>query len=371
MYRVEAEDVGPPTYRQLIDEALNEYGARHYAQAFSLFERAHELWPNARTLRGLGKVSFELEHYRAAIDYLEQARASTSQPLDGALRQDAERIEAIARANLSQIALDVEPANATLMIDGKIEVVGSKLPLLLDPGEHAVEARAVGYTPKRRSYSLLPAERVTWNIRLEASPPVAPSPRAVAESDGRPGLAPYSNDTAPPYRLTPAKKSNTLTDALDGENWLVPTGLTLAIAGAATVGVGAGFFVAYLDNGDKLRQSVVDTTKYEPRWLKSRDRTLVASGIGAGLLTLSAAALADSIPQRQRRWVTPTLLVVGTAALVAGISLYASNACTGADSVQSCSRHAEHGDAGSFLAMLSAPLLTIPVVHVVEWSLDQ
>src|SRR5688572_888187 len=56
-----------PDYKRAVEEALKEYGLGHFEEARSLFRRAHGIYPNARTLRGLGMVEFELRHYvRAA-----------------------------------------------------------------------------------------------------------------------------------------------------------------------------------------------------------------------------------------------------------------------------------------------------------------
>ncbi|MEY4512912.1 MAG: hypothetical protein RLZZ450_5034 [Pseudomonadota bacterium] len=51
-----------PGYRETIAEALIEYEAHNYLEARTLFERAHKLYPNARTLRGLAVVAFELRN---------------------------------------------------------------------------------------------------------------------------------------------------------------------------------------------------------------------------------------------------------------------------------------------------------------------
>src|SRR5262245_20503032 len=62
-------------YNMLIREGLAEYDARNWAEALVLFERAHAVQPNARTLRAIGNVAFEMRRYTKAIDAL---RASLS-----------------------------------------------------------------------------------------------------------------------------------------------------------------------------------------------------------------------------------------------------------------------------------------------------
>src|SRR3954468_5859705 len=62
-----------PQYRSLLEEAVAEYDARRYEEARALFRRAHDLSPNARTMRGIGMASFELREYVEALRALEGA----------------------------------------------------------------------------------------------------------------------------------------------------------------------------------------------------------------------------------------------------------------------------------------------------------
>ena len=65
-----SDSVEDPAYRRLIKEGLAEYEARHFDEARSLFQRAHDLNPNARTHRGIGMASFELRDYVSAVHNL-------------------------------------------------------------------------------------------------------------------------------------------------------------------------------------------------------------------------------------------------------------------------------------------------------------
>jgi hypothetical protein len=66
------------------------------ARAREELRRAHAIFPNARTLRGLGMVEFELRSYVQSVQLLEQALAASVKPLDGKLRTDTEAL--LARA---------------------------------------------------------------------------------------------------------------------------------------------------------------------------------------------------------------------------------------------------------------------------------
>ena len=114
-----AQEVEPKGYRAAIDEALSEYQALNFEEARALFAKAHALFPNARTLRGLGMVEFERRNYRASADYLTQALASQVRPLEGELRTATEQLLERARGFLGEIRLSVEPTDARVLLDGE------------------------------------------------------------------------------------------------------------------------------------------------------------------------------------------------------------------------------------------------------------
>src|SRR5262245_44240118 len=64
-------------YRSAVDDAVSEFAAGRFEEARALFKRAHQLSPNARTLRGLGMTAFELRAYVQAIRELRAALADT------------------------------------------------------------------------------------------------------------------------------------------------------------------------------------------------------------------------------------------------------------------------------------------------------
>jgi hypothetical protein len=78
-----SERVDPAGYAALIDEALAEHQALNFEEARTLFAKAHAIFPNARTLRGMGMMEFELRDYAAGAEQLEQALASQVRPLAG------------------------------------------------------------------------------------------------------------------------------------------------------------------------------------------------------------------------------------------------------------------------------------------------
>ena len=161
-------DAEPAAYRALLDQALSEYEAQHFAEARALFARAHALYPNARVLRGLGMVEFELRNYGASIAHLEAALASPVRPLTGALRERTEQLLARARGFVAHFALEVTPARARVMIDGMPLQPPAERVLVLEVGDHVLEVHAGGYLTERRTLRVAGGERESLRIALQA-----------------------------------------------------------------------------------------------------------------------------------------------------------------------------------------------------------
>ena len=54
-----AQDKSNPAYSKALASAMAEYELGNWTEARALFEQAHELNPNARTLRAIGLCAFE------------------------------------------------------------------------------------------------------------------------------------------------------------------------------------------------------------------------------------------------------------------------------------------------------------------------
>lgn len=158
----------PPEYRDLVRQGTQEFELGNYAEARSLFERAHELYPNARTSRALGMAEFELRNYRLAAQHLEQALASNVKPLAADTRPRAEELLRRARGFLGRIRIQVEPANAVVLLDGQpLEAVENDESVLV-VGDHVLEFRATGFASERRSIRIVDNEVQSVSVKLAA-----------------------------------------------------------------------------------------------------------------------------------------------------------------------------------------------------------
>lgn len=163
----------PQGYRELVDEALGEYDLKNYQEALALFTRAHELFPNARTFRGMGKAQFELRNYRTCIELLEASLRSTVRPLDASLRADVEQLLGRARNFLGELSIETIPPAEEVRVDDQPVALPPGRPLVLEIGEHVIEVGASGYLPEKRRISVTgrQVEKLTVVFARPASVP--------------------------------------------------------------------------------------------------------------------------------------------------------------------------------------------------------
>jgi hypothetical protein len=133
-----AEDTG--RYNSTIQQALSEYSIGNWAEAIALFERAHELQPNARTLRGLALANFEYRRYVKALHFGREALASEARPLSRKQKEELEQVVARADGFVARFSVTTVPSDATLTVDGYPAVRAPDGSVLLDPGQHELTA---------------------------------------------------------------------------------------------------------------------------------------------------------------------------------------------------------------------------------------
>ena len=175
------------SYDRAIELGLEEFRMGNYPEARSRFLEALELDENARVLRALGKVEYELNHYRASAGYLERALDSNVRPLTAEMRADVERILAQARGYVGRYRLMTQPAGASIRVDGHEALLENGV-LSLEVGDRVLEVDAVGYRTWRQELSVRGGTEQVLNIRLIAETPDATAeagPRAERHDDGQ------------------------------------------------------------------------------------------------------------------------------------------------------------------------------------------
>ena len=219
----DANDPNSAVYRDLVDHALSEFKLENWPEARLLFRRAHELNPNARTLRGIGVVSYEMREYVPAIVALSAALADPRQPLTPAQRRECEELLARAQSFVASFSLRLVPETAALKVDGAQPVHDGEGRLLLSFGEHMIEASAPGYESETKKLVVEGNEHGVLELVLEPpAPPVAPTlatePRA---------LPPVARTSAPASSLAGGEREGGLR-----YTW-VALGASAAFGGAA------------------------------------------------------------------------------------------------------------------------------------------
>ena len=207
-------------YEGYISEALQAYESGRFAEARTLFRRAHELEPTARTLRTMGMCSFNLGDYLDALQNLDAALNEARRPLSAEQREHAADLISRSQVHVGRFKVRLSPLDAELWVDGKPPPRLVSGELLLEPGRHELLAQASGYQAARSTLQVDGGDRTTLEIRLERAPeaPVA-------------AVAPSTSETSRAQPISPTSTGKSDTQAVLGY-------VALGIGGAGLVGFG-------------------------------------------------------------------------------------------------------------------------------------
>lgn len=228
--RLAAQDNLEAEYKEKISEAVREFDLGNWQEARALFSSAHQIKPNARTLRGMGKAAFEMRKYVWALRDLEAAMRDTRQALSPEQRDEVQKLIDQCKAFTGRFHLSVEPANATVEVDGKPAELTEDNALLLEIGEHKIVARAPDYQELEKALTVQGNEDQNLSLMLEpvVTAPPTPAPAPVAQ--------PVVQNPPPPVQK-PASAPPPPKKASKGPAW---AWATLAIG--ALTGLAAGGF---------------------------------------------------------------------------------------------------------------------------------
>jgi hypothetical protein len=259
-----ATDAGDdPAYRKLVEEGLAEYDARHFEEARSLFRRAHEISPNARTFRGMGMTSFELRDYVSAVHNLAAALKNEHKPLSAEQRERTQDLLDRSRIFVGVYTLTVAPPGARVLVDGRAPEYEADGTLMFGFGPHTVEVRARDMVTRTLPINVRGGEKKELSVTLE---PVVVAPVAIAE----------------PAAATPVEPSPAASNSA-AVAWLIAGG------GAALLSGGAGYYLS-------TRQTELDSCHHPAPGLRCTNESSIATwrnvalgttiGTGAAALTM-------------------------------------------------------------------------------------
>lgn len=183
----------PPEYEARIQEALAESSNGNWADARAAFRQAHEVFPNARTERGIGMVSFELRDYVDSVRHLRAALAHPVRPLTEGQQTETQALLDRALGRVASYSLAEVPEGAEITVDGRAVEPEPDGTLLLAIGEHEVVV-----TGAHRWESTIPVrggETGPLPMRFEEPEVETPGPG--------PMPTPAPAPAPPPERVTP------------------------------------------------------------------------------------------------------------------------------------------------------------------------
>jgi hypothetical protein len=265
--RAQSSDASDPEndeeYKDIVSQAVGEYESQHWAKAIELFQKAHAIKPNARTLRGMGLAAFEESRYMDSVQWLTEALEHKEKPLTREMRADVKPVIARAREFVGFFELSNELANVTIEIDGHPAVI-DKGTVKVDVGERHLVAKADGYETLEKTLHVISGDNGVLGIELEPSRATKSATRTgtkSADDDGaKTAVSETSNSTAVPWVI-------------------IGAGSAAAVAGGVFIGL-------YVKD-----RNVVNNSGYLPNIKTARDRLPLYSSLGFALAGVGVAAV--------------------------------------------------------------------------------
>jgi tetratricopeptide (TPR) repeat protein len=290
-------------YRDAIREALREFDVGNWNEALVLFERAHQIQPNARTLRGIGFCLFEGRRYVDTVSYLEQALKDPRNPLTDAQRASTEQLLARAQAFVAHVQVKLSPATAVLMVNGERAQLDEASELRLDPGDHELSASAPGFEPRNLRVQIKSGANGPFSLELRS---LALSPEDAANAQkNEPSAVPAPQDGRQRLKLG-----------------LMVSGFTLAGASLVTATV-TGLLA--LKRGDQLKKQCTDDIcpPDQRAALDKANRLAMVSNVTFGLAALGAGlGLTGVLLPSSEKAPATTQLGLKASASFAGLDLH-------------------------------------------------
>jgi hypothetical protein len=262
-----SEGTDDPAYRRAIKEGLAEFAALHFEEARSLFRRAHEINPNARTFRGIGMTSFELRDYVTAVRNLSAALKDSRKPLSPEQRQSAQDLLERSRRLVDVYSLTVMPRNARILIDGRAPELDADGTLLLSVGRHNLEVSAPGMIMRSLPINARGGDRKELSVTLERT--------FVANAQPTGGVQMQQGMQAKPTRKAVSNGAATA--------WLLASG------GAGLLAIGAGVYWAMQESQLQSCLHPADLSYYctTKRALTIERNVAVGATVGVGVAALT------------------------------------------------------------------------------------
>ncbi len=244
-------------YDTLINAAVTEYRDGNWVEARSLFERAHELSPSARTFRGIGLAAFGGKDYVTALGALSAALSDERKALTEDQRKSVSDLLLRAETFVAKYTLKLTPSDAKVRVDSREPVIVDGA-IVLNPGSHELVVTAEGYEPVMRKLDVTPRDDRELNMTLR--------------SEGRPESEQVAAN-AEPVRWGVREK----------------VAVSVAALGVASLGASVYFGLSAKSKADDAdcKQGMCDTKSDQ----KLNDQALTYGNVSTATAVVGAAAL--------------------------------------------------------------------------------
>jgi tetratricopeptide (TPR) repeat protein len=203
--------------KALVAAGVTAYRRKNFEGAHQAFEKAWAIFPYATVAASLADVEMKLGRYMEAAEHWEYYLANIPPDPDEARAQLEE-----CRKHGARIQITVNPPDAEVLLDGNpIKISGGARTLWLEPGQHALVARAGARTSLTRTLTLTPGH--DEDVQLDV-----PLPEVVPATAAQP--ATVTAKVAVPMNAPPPRTDNT------ARTTVLITGSVLAVGGVV-VGV--------------------------------------------------------------------------------------------------------------------------------------
>jgi len=247
--------------RERYERGLSLYSGGEYLLALVEFERAYQLAPNYRVLYNIGQVRIQLARYSKAREALESYLQQGGSEINAERRKAVEADLQMLAERTAQLRIVSNEAGVEISLDNvAIGTTPISEPLVVDAGEHSLEARKNGFYGKSTRVTL--AGRDDMEVRLDVT--VIPDSKAVV----------VEGPTTAPHR----------------DRSLIYAGW--AATGALAVGAGvAGYLGVTKANDLESMRTDYGVTQRELQDTKSSARTLFMIGDIAGAAAIVTGAV--------------------------------------------------------------------------------
>ncbi|MEM9072704.1 MAG: hypothetical protein AAGE52_29620 [Myxococcota bacterium] len=270
-----AQDAPPEEYRALFMEGSREWADGHFEEALVLFTRAHEIFPNARSHRAIGLVSYETRSYVDSVTHLSAALSDSRRALNDEQRQDAERVLALGARFVGRYQIETS-------VDGFLEVDGEpraqETVLVLARGEHTLRVTATGYHPEEQAVRVRGGESESLTFTLVEAGPETQTPNL--------NLNPNPNPTPDPVDEETSGATRAGRGALAAGVGLIAVGvlshaLYANARSAHRSSVSQGGCLPRVDGSVPESEVRSECLEFQDRWQRSRPWIGVGYGLGA------------------------------------------------------------------------------------------